>query len=98
MLIAYNPAANSAKNIDNTFLFIVVPVALFVGGVIISQNSKNRKSFDIERDSNPRARERKLISSHRALIPFSASTCLFLPNFARFRPIFQDVLSKSPQN
>ena len=50
-----------------------------------------------ERDSNPRVLAHKLISSHRALIPFSASTCLFLPNFARFRPIFQDLLSKSPQ-
>ena len=51
-----------------------------------------------ERDSNPRGIAPKLISSHRALIPFSASTCLFLPNFARFGPIFQDLLSKSPQN
>ena len=38
------------------------------------------------------------LTSHRALIPFSASTCLFLPNFAHFRSIFQDLLSKSPQN
>ena len=49
-------------------------------------------------NANPRVLAHKLISSHRALIPFSASTCLFLPNFAHFRPVFQDLLSKSPQN
>ena len=41
-----------------------------------------------ERDSNPRVLAHKLISSHRALIPFSASTCLFLPNFSPFPPHF----------
>ena len=51
-----------------------------------------------ERDSNPRVLAHKLISSHRALIPFSTSSCLLLPKFRPFPPCFQDFLSKSPQN